>query len=100
MIDAQTETLRTMNAARRLPWMKGRTGNDVSLCTLTRWSSRGIRGVVLETIKIGGTTYTTDEATLRFIERLNTEGQSAARPTTRRRRDIAAADARLDAAGI
>lgn len=100
MIDVQKEQLRTLNAARRLPWMRGRAGNSLSLDTLNRWRLRGIRGVVLETVKIGGTVYTSDEATLRFIDKLNGQNGPAPRPSTQRRRAIADADRRLDDAGI
>src|SRR6476646_8588855 len=100
MIDPQTESLKTKNEARRLPWMKGRFGNAVSLATLDRWMTRGVAGVVLESCRIGGTTYTSDEATLRFLDRLNGAGQPATRPVAKRRRQIAQADRRLDDAGI
>lgn len=42
----------------------------VPLATLRRWSSSGLRGVVLETLKAGGTRVTSREAILRFMERL------------------------------
>lgn len=105
MIDPQSETLKTKNEARRLPWMKGRYGNAVSLATLDRWMTRGVGGVVLESCRIGGTTYTSDEATLRFLDRLNGADQNGAgqpdtRPASHRRQQIARADRRLDDAGI
>ena len=100
MIDPQSETLKTKNEARRLPWMKGRYGNAVSLATLERWMTRGVGGVVLESCRIGGTTYTSDEATIRFLDRLNSAGQPATRPASQRRQQVARADRRLDDAGI
>jgi hypothetical protein len=39
--------------------------------TLQRWALHGIRGVQLETIRIGGSVYTSREALARFIERTN-----------------------------
>lgn len=39
--------------------------------TVQRWISRGIRGVKLETVRIGGSVYTSREALARFIERTN-----------------------------
>lgn len=99
MIDAKHEKLIPTNAARRLPWIKGRCGNDLSLASMTRWCTRGVRGVVLETIRIGGTIYTSEEATLRFIDKLN---PSAVPNTSKacKSREIADADRRLDKADV
>ena len=81
--------------------MKGRFGNAVSLPTLDRWCGPGVGGVVLETIRIGGTVFTSEEATLRFIARLS-ESKSTPRTQTTpsRHQAIAAADRRLDQAGV
>lgn len=43
-----------------------RQGKKVSISTLWRWATRGSRGVVLETKKLGGLTYTSREALTRF----------------------------------
>lgn len=45
------------------------------VATVYRWSTTGVRGVVLETLQVGGTRCTTREALQRFCERLT--------PTTR-----------------
>ena len=39
--------------------------------TVQRWALHGIRGVRLETVRIGGSVYTSREALSRFIERTN-----------------------------
>jgi hypothetical protein len=39
--------------------------------TLWRWALRGVRGIVLESIVIGGRRYTSREAVDRFMSRLN-----------------------------
>ena len=39
--------------------------------TVWRWSSRGVRGVRLQTLKVGGRTYTSREALQRFLVELN-----------------------------
>ena len=44
------------------------TGRRVHLSTVFRWRLRGIAGVTLETISIGGQTYTTVEAILAFFK--------------------------------
>lgn len=45
-------------------------GKRVHISAVYRWTLRGIKGVVLETIRIGGTRYTSREAIQRFSERL------------------------------
>lgn len=63
MIDIQKEKVLTMaQAAHSLP-------GHPSICTLWRWRLRGVRGVKLETLAIGGRRYTSAEALERFIER-------------------------------
>ncbi len=42
----------------------------VALQTLHRWAAKGCRGVVLETICVGGTRCTSAEALQRFFDRL------------------------------
>jgi hypothetical protein len=101
MIDVQTEEILRLHDARNLPWLKGRDGGRVDVGTLRRWSLKGVKGTVLETIRIGNTTYTSVAAILTFIERLsNGKPAGTLRPTTEHRRAIAAADKRLDDAGI
>ena len=99
-IDLKTEKLITTNKARRLPWMRGRDGRDVSLETMNRWRLRGLRGVILESLRCGGTIYTSEEATLRFLERLNPTEPSMPHPATHRAAERSAAEKKLDDAGI
>jgi hypothetical protein len=76
-IDLATEAVRALaEAAGRLPPV--RASRPVSPSTVWRWATRGVRsrnGVVvrLETIKIGGTCCTSDQALVRFFLAL-TEG--------------------------
>jgi hypothetical protein len=76
-IDPLTEKLRSFaEAARRLPALRG--GKPVNPSTVWRWTTRGVRNrdgvlVRLETIKVGGTCCTSDEALVRFFLAL-TEG--------------------------
>jgi Protein of unknown function (DUF1580) len=99
-IDPTTEKLIPTNKARRLPWMRGRDGRDVSIETMNRWRLRGLRGVVLESLRCGGTIYTSEEATLRFLERLNAPESPVSRPTTQRIAERSVAEKKLDKAGI
>ena len=72
MIDAKTEELVTLrDATKLLP--KRRGGKRPHVATLYRWALRGLRGVVLETLQIGGTLCTSEEALQRFFERLTVE---------------------------
>jgi hypothetical protein len=61
MIDLQNETVITLTEApKTLP-------SRPSLATLFRWGSRGCRGVVLETVLLGGRRATSREALDRFF---------------------------------
>ena len=75
-IDFQRETLLGVTeAAGILPASRG--GKRIHISTLHRWASRGLRGVVLETIRVGGRRYTSTEALQRFFDRLSTGAGSA-----------------------
>jgi hypothetical protein len=64
------ETVLTLTeAAKMLPRRRG--GKRPHVSTLYRWGSRGLRGIVLETIQIGGTTCTSFEALQRFFSHLS-----------------------------
>lgn len=64
MIDTTSETLLTVkDVARRYP---GRTGKGLNYATVWRWIQRGVAGVRLEIVCVGGQTYTSKEALERF----------------------------------
>jgi hypothetical protein len=63
---------------------------------LWRWAARGIRGVRLEVVRVGGTTWTSVEALGRFFAALN--GTAALPPTPTP--SASAAERELDALGI
>ena len=94
MIDVQTEQLLTIGeAARSLP---GRP----NLSTLHRWRQRGIRGIALETILIGGQRFTSREALQRFFDASTAaaDGQIApSRPSVARTAEQAVARKELEA---
>jgi len=90
-IDPLTEELLSMkDAAALLP--KRRGGAKVSLTSLWRWSTRGAKGVRLETVRVGSSVYTTRAALRRFIEaRTAAAGGTvpqAPAPSTRSRRAV------------
>ena len=69
MIDLATEHLIAIrDVPRHLPPRP--TGRRVHISAVYRWILHGVRGVRLESITIGGTTYTSMEALQRFAESL------------------------------
>jgi hypothetical protein len=93
-IDIQTETvLPFAAAARRLPRL--RADRPVNPATLWRWGSHGLRGVRLETCRVGGTRCTSMEALARFFAAL--EGRKV-EPAQVRTAD--STEAELDRIGV
>jgi hypothetical protein len=98
------ELLTLCEAAKALPAVGG---CRIHTSTLWRWSTKGVKGVRLETRRLGGRIFTSREALERFATALaeagspHREGHSMARARTsaRRAKDVAAANAELDAAG-
>jgi hypothetical protein len=70
-LEAGAEPL-TLNAARKESLMK-RNGRSLDLSVLYRFTTRGIRGVRLETFQHAGSRCTTKPAMLRFLKRLSGE---------------------------
>ena len=102
MIDIQTEEVVSLTEAaksKHLP--RRRKGKRPHPATLFRWSTRGCRGVKLETIQCGGTRCTSVEALQRFFERC-TDPAAPARSRTSKayERDFAKAERELDEAGV
>ena len=85
-------------SAPRAPPAQARAGRPVSPATLWRWSSHGLRGVRLETVRVGGTTCTSTEALSRFFAALSGESPPETAPVPTGAADRAAAA--LDAIGI
>ena len=72
MIDPTTEKLLTPKQVAKL--FPGRLGKGMSVATVWRWlSGRGRRGVVLESIRVGGSRYSSREAVHRFIQQVNAQ---------------------------
>ena len=67
-------------AAKLLP--RRRAAKRVHTSTIYRWTVNGLRGIVLESLQIGGTRCTTREALQRFFERLNRVPTFHRSPTT------------------
>ena len=56
-------------AAAHLP--RRRRGRKAAVSTLHRWATRGLRGVVLETLQVGGSKCTSLAALQRFFDSLS-----------------------------
>jgi Protein of unknown function (DUF1580) len=70
------EILSFAAAARRLP--KTRADKPVSPTTIWRWAAHGLRGVKLESVRLGGTTCTSVEALRRFFQALDAKARGEA----------------------
>jgi hypothetical protein len=91
-IDINSETLRTFaEAARRLP-------HPVHISCLHRWRLRGIRGVKLESVLLGGRRYCSDESLERFFTAVTAAAAGERLPVRtcrQRQRQIEEAEAEL-----
>ena len=94
VIDFRQETLISLaEAAKYIPRGKRKR---LHASTVYRWTTNGVRGVVLESIQCGGTRYTSLEALDRFFKRLSQPAspQPIVGPSLRQ------AEQELEAAGI
>ena len=78
MTDLLSEELAPLSRATR--WVPSiREGTGVNPSTIWRWINRGVRGIRLEHLEIGGVTMTSREALSRFFAHL-TNGDAAPPP--------------------
>lgn len=98
MIDIEHENLIPIrDVPRRIPPRKN--GRRLHISAVYRWMSRGVRGAVLESVRLGGTTYTTVEALQRFADHLGNVRQvqkPQPRRTLTRERQLERARRRLE----
>lgn len=101
MIDPNTETLVSLpDAARHLP--RRRNGKRPHVSCIYRWTTAGCKGIVLESIQVGGTRCTSREALGRFFAALTLEGTPNRHPVrspATRQRAVEAATKALERAG-
>ena len=96
-IDTERETLVSFSDARS----SFRDGRRKSLATLHRYRLKGVRGVKLETVLIGGLRYTSLEAIDRMIAAQNAvDAPVAAITATQRRKQSEAARTELERIGV
>jgi len=98
MIDIGAETLIPIREVpRHLPPRPN--GKRVHMSACYRWIKRGVQGVRLDSIKIGGSTYTSTEALQRFADHLSSgrreEPKVVPTQTLTRQRQIDKASDRL-----
>lgn len=99
-IDPLSETLLSLtDAARSLPARRG--GKKPHVSAMYRWTKTGCKGIILESLQVGGTRCTSREALARFFEALT---YGADRPTVRsplkRHRAAELAARTLEAEGV
>ena len=81
MIDLAFETLVPVSDAGKLNILPAKpNGKRVHKATVCRWAKHGLGGVRLETVRVGGSRYTSAEALLRFFQRLSEDRPAAAQP--------------------
>ena len=88
------------HAAKLLPRRRG--GKRPHVSCIYRWTTAGCRGVILESIQVGGTRCTSREALARFFAALthgDRRGAPAARSVAARQRAVAAAERELERLG-
>ena len=68
MVDLTCELIPLADVPERLP-PSPRTGRGVHRATVFRWIANGVRGVRLEVVRIGGSTYVEQEVLQRFVDR-------------------------------
>ena len=100
---AKSSVLSLADAAKLLP--KRHRGKKVSTSCIFRWGTVGCRGVILESIQVGGTRCTSKEALTRFFTRLSEATRAHIVPEALvteadREKQIEAANAELDRAGF
>jgi hypothetical protein len=102
-IDPNSEQLVSLtDAARLLP--ARRKGKKPHTSCLYRWSVSGCKGIVLESLQVGGTRCTSREALARFIEALTlaspTGPQMSVRSPIKRQRAAEKAIRELERQGV
>lgn len=101
MIDIRTEAIFSLTEAAKSECLpRRRKGKRPHVATFFRWTTAGVRGVVLESIQCGGTRCTSVEAIQRFFNRLSGGDSAPPQPTRGRKKEIERAERELAQAGI
>lgn len=84
-------------------WCEKHLGRPVNRSTVHRWRLRGARGVKLETVRVGGRRFSSQEALLRFFDDTTAAADGASSPQRnahKRKREISDAEAYLKSEGM
>ncbi len=102
MLDLSQETIISFNeAAGRIP--SYRPGRKTHVATLHRWAKDGVRGVKLDSARLGGRLVTSDEALQRFSDALSQNPDASVPPvqsSAARTKAVERAERELDKIGI
>ena len=98
MLDPNDQTLLPLAAASRL--IPGRRGKRISLVTLHRWCSHGLRGVYLEFAQVGGQRCTSPAMLARFFAKLTAQSSPTPAPPPKPSPTSSRVKAELDSLGI
>jgi hypothetical protein len=93
MIDPEVEPLITLAQATKLKWLpRLRRGRPITFSAFYRWAVHGLGGVKLETLRVGGTMFTTSAAIKRFFAELPSRPLRTRSP----RRNTSSAELHID----
>ena len=96
MIDIEHEHLVALHDVPKLLPARS-NGKFIHISAVYRWVQRGVRGIHLEIVRVGGTSYTSREALQRFATPPNTTGiQQPVQVTASRQKQIEAANRRVE----
>ena len=94
MIDIEHEHLVALHDVPKLLPARA-NGKRINISAVYRWVQRGVRGVHLEIVRVGGTSYTSHEALQRFATPPMTAFPQPVQLTTTRQRQIESANRRV-----
>ena len=85
-IDPRSESLIPLHDVPELPWIpRRRRGRKLHASTVYRWWQRGVRGIRLEAIRVGGTLCTNESSLISYFSQL-AEAEEQNLPLDKQRR--------------
>lgn len=72
------------------------TGKKPNVSTIWRWCLKGVRGVILESIRVGGQRFISQAALARFIEQSTARGSNDPRPPSSPSAEVPSSSQRSD----
>ena len=75
-----------------VPAVEAETGRRVHLCTALRWAQQGSKGIILESVFLGGRRLTSVEAVRRFVAACSERSGTKTTPTITPRQAAATAE--------